>query len=137
MFVIVLAYHATLGMTQKCTFLHLFWSLFILVYRYSSFRLIDTSGLKEVMPLTMNTFLDHVKESSLRGREILLNDWITECSSIVQKNRDGIEQWMPSDEVRCAFLYMLFIVIQIHCTFIMLCCQNFVRFRCCILMNKM
>ncbi|XP_022099330.1 dynein heavy chain 3, axonemal-like isoform X3 [Acanthaster planci] len=73
--------------------------LYLWETKYFSFRLIDTSGLKEVMPLSMDAFLGHVKASSLRGREVLLNDWIADCSAIVERNRDEIERWMPNDEV--------------------------------------
>ncbi|XP_038073730.1 dynein heavy chain 3, axonemal-like isoform X4 [Patiria miniata] len=72
--------------------------LYLWETKYSSFRLIDIPGLKEVMPLTMDAFLAHVKASSLKGRQTLLNEWVLECSSIIRSNQDEIERWMPNDE---------------------------------------
>ncbi|XP_033642613.1 dynein heavy chain 3, axonemal-like [Asterias rubens] len=72
--------------------------LYLWETKYFTFRLIDIPGLKKVMPLTMEAFLDHVESSSKKGREILDKEWMSECTAIVGRNQDEIERWMPVDE---------------------------------------
>ena len=72
--------------------------------RYASFRLIDIPGLKQVIPITMEAFLDHVKASCKRGRQLLVDGWLAECATIVDEQREAIEEWMSLDEVSCTCL---------------------------------
>ena len=67
-------------------------------FRYGSFRLIDIPGLREIMPVTMEMFVDHVKQSSAAGAERLKKEWIPECCQIIDSKRDDIEAWMPMDD---------------------------------------
>ncbi|XP_076448252.1 dynein axonemal heavy chain 3-like [Babylonia areolata] len=60
-------------------------------YKYGSFRLIDIPGLRQVMPVTMETFLKHVQDSSRAGARRLAKEWMSECSDIVDSYRDSIE----------------------------------------------
>ena len=67
--------------------------------RYGNFRLIDIPGLKEIMPVTMETFLKHVEESSQAGSCILAKEWMKECCDIVDSFRDAIESLTPRKSV--------------------------------------
>ncbi|KAK7495478.1 hypothetical protein BaRGS_00013176, partial [Batillaria attramentaria] len=69
--------------------------LFHFQTKYGDFRLIDIPGLKEVMPVTMETFLKHVQESSRAAAKRLSRDWLAECCAIIDDHRDIVEMWMP------------------------------------------
>ena len=47
----------------------------------------------------MEAFLDHVKASCKRGRQLLVDGWLAECATIVDEQREAIEEWMSFDEV--------------------------------------
>ena len=66
--------------------------------RYGDFRLIDIPSLREIMPVTMEDFIEHVKASSKKGAETLRTQWLTECCDIIDEQRDNIEELMPSDD---------------------------------------
>ncbi|KAH3881436.1 hypothetical protein DPMN_005362, partial [Dreissena polymorpha] len=66
--------------------------------KYGTFRLIDIPGLHAVMPVTMETFLQHVQRSTKVGVSHLENDWLPECCGIVDLRREEVEQWMPQDD---------------------------------------
>ena len=69
----------------------------IFVYRYGTFRLIDLPGLKKIMPVTMENFLEHVEKSTTKGVNTLRYDWLPECCAIIDMRRDDVEKWMPED----------------------------------------
>ena len=70
--------------------------------RYGDFRLIDIPGLRAIMPVTMETFLEHVSASSKQAAQVLRTQWLPECCRIVDDQRDEVEKWMPEDDsVRC------------------------------------
>ena len=71
---------------------------FYIPSRYKDFRLIDIPKLREVMPVTMEDFTEHVKESSKKGAEILRTQWVNECCDIIDEHRDNIEDLMPGDD---------------------------------------
>ena len=78
------------------------------VFRYGAFRLIDLPGLKKVMPVTMENFLEHVEKSTSDGVNKLRYDWLPECCAIIDMRRDDVEKWMPQeDEVRLLVLQEL------------------------------
>ena len=60
--------------------------------------MIDIPNLREIMPVTMEDFIEHVKASSKKGAEILKTQWLTECCDIIDEQRDNIEELMPSDD---------------------------------------
>ena len=60
--------------------------------------MIDIANLREIMPVTMEDFIEHVKASSKKGAEILKTQWLTECCDIIDEQRDNIEELMPSDD---------------------------------------
>ncbi|XP_069141245.1 dynein axonemal heavy chain 3-like isoform X4 [Argopecten irradians] len=66
--------------------------------KYGSFRLIDLPGLRKIMPVTMETFLKHVQNSSTSGATLLRNQWLQECCDLVDSQRDEVERWMPQDD---------------------------------------
>ncbi|XP_052779096.1 dynein axonemal heavy chain 3-like isoform X2 [Mya arenaria] len=65
--------------------------------KYGSFRLIDIPGLRSVMPITMQGFLSHVQESTMRGVTHLRDDWLPESCAIMDMRREEVELWMPHD----------------------------------------
>ncbi|KAH9505437.1 hypothetical protein Btru_057282 [Bulinus truncatus] len=65
--------------------------------RFQDFRLIDIAGLKKIMPVTMEDFINHVKASSKQSSEILQNVWLADCANMMDQMRDDIEAWMPTD----------------------------------------
>ena len=78
------------------------------VFRYGAFRLIDLPGLKKIMPVTMENFLEHVEKSTSDGVNKLRYDWLPECCAIIDMRRDDVEKWMPQeDEVRLLYLQEL------------------------------
>ncbi len=50
------------------------------------------------MPVTMETFVDHVKKSSSDGASILCKHWVAECCDIIDDQRDEVELLMPEDD---------------------------------------
>ena len=77
-------------------------------FRYGAFRLIDLPGLKKIMPVTMENFLEHVEKSTSDGVNKLRYDWLPECCAIIDMRRDDVEKWMPQeDEVRLLVLQEL------------------------------
>ncbi|KAK7101862.1 hypothetical protein V1264_020178 [Littorina saxatilis] len=64
-------------------------------FKYGKLRLIDIPGLKQIMPVTMETFLKHVQESSRAGARVLAKEWIQECCDIVDSRREEIESFTP------------------------------------------
>ena len=82
--------------TSSC--LYISWFSCHFSFRYGRFRLIDIPGLRDIMPVTMETFIDHVKASSKKGAEILSTQWVAECCAIIDDRRDMIEGIMPSDD---------------------------------------
>ena len=86
-------------------YMHLFDS------RYKDLRLIDIPGLKALMPITMETFLKHVQDSSKAGAGVLENVWLADCCNLIDQFRDEVEAWMPPDAVylkKILFQYYLF-----------------------------
>ncbi|XP_041348477.1 dynein heavy chain 3, axonemal-like isoform X2 [Gigantopelta aegis] len=65
--------------------------------KFSLFRLIDIQGLRQMMPVTMETFYERVLKSSTFGADILEKEWLNECCAIVDRMRDEIEEMMPKD----------------------------------------
>ncbi|PVD24893.1 hypothetical protein C0Q70_15383 [Pomacea canaliculata] len=65
--------------------------------KYGTLRLIDLPGLKGQMPVTMETFVKHVQDSSAEGFQRLSRDWVAECCTIVDEHRDAIEMTMPRE----------------------------------------
>nr|XP_054750956.1 dynein axonemal heavy chain 3-like isoform X12 [Lytechinus pictus] len=63
--------------------------------QYAHLRMLDRPGIEEIMPLTPETFLDHIKNTTKQTREILINDWLEECANMIDDERDEIERWMP------------------------------------------
>jgi len=85
--------------------------LIIIPSRYGSFRLIDIPGLRSIMPITMQQFVQHVTESTQRGVAHLRDDWLPESCAIMEVNREEVEKWMPQDdEVRKSFNFYLFFI---------------------------
>ena len=82
--------------------MYLSWCHNFTVYfhRYGLFRLIDIQGLRQIMPVTLETFYEHVLKSSKLGAEILEREWLHECCTVVDRFRDDIEEMMPKDQVR-------------------------------------
>ena len=79
--------------------------------RYGDFRLIDIPGLREVMPVTMESFMKHVERSSTEGVKVLRDMWLPECCAIVDMRRDQVESWMPQDdEVGTSVLFVFFYI---------------------------
>ena len=71
---------------------------FFYLCRYGGLRLIDIPHLRSVMPLTMEAVRESVVETSKKGADLLLNEWIPECCDIVDEKRDLVEGWMPEAE---------------------------------------
>ncbi|CAH1783206.1 unnamed protein product, partial [Owenia fusiformis] len=69
--------------------------------KYGTFRLIDIPGLKKIMPITMESFLEHVSNSSHHGAKILKEEWLVECCDIIDEWRDNLEEWMPNGDQQC------------------------------------
>lgn len=67
-------------------------------FSFGSFRLIDIPGLRDIMPVTMETLVQHVTDSSEAGAQQLRDEWIPECCRIVDELRDEVEAWMPMDD---------------------------------------
>ena len=78
-------------------------------FRYGKFRLIDIPGLRDIMPVTMETFIDHVKASSKKAAEILNTQWVAECCAIIDDRRDMIEGIMPTDDQVLHSIHICFI----------------------------
>ncbi|XP_030856161.1 dynein heavy chain 3, axonemal-like [Strongylocentrotus purpuratus] len=60
--------------------------------------MLDRPGMEEIMPLTPEVFLDHIKNTTKQTREILMNDWLEECADMIDDERDEIERWMPENQ---------------------------------------
>ncbi|GFO22914.1 dynein heavy chain 3, axonemal [Plakobranchus ocellatus] len=69
-------------------------------HKYANFRLIDILGLRAIMPVTMETFLKHVQDSSKAGAELLEHRWLSDCTDLIDDMREAVEEWMPADSVR-------------------------------------
>ncbi|XP_041458176.1 dynein heavy chain 3, axonemal-like isoform X7 [Lytechinus variegatus] len=63
--------------------------------QYAHLRMLDRLGIEEIMPLTPEAFLYHIKNTTKQTREILINDWLEECANMIDDERDEIERWMP------------------------------------------
>ena len=46
----------------------------------------------------MEDMLDSVKISSEKGAEMFVQEWLPECSDIIDKHRDQVENWMPDED---------------------------------------
>ncbi|XP_059151071.1 dynein axonemal heavy chain 3-like [Physella acuta] len=66
--------------------------------RYKTLRLVDIPGLRAIMPVTMETFLKHVQDSSKAAAAVLENVWLNECCELIDQLRDEVEAWMPADK---------------------------------------
>lgn len=74
-------------------------SFFFSSSRYAHLRMLDRPGMEEIMPLTPEAFLEHIKNTTKQTREILMNDWLEECADMIDDERDEIERWMPENQV--------------------------------------
>lgn len=85
-----------------------------------------------MMPVTIETFLKHVQDSSKSGAEKLSREWLAECCAIIDSHRENIEQWMPSHLVgllqisspicrssccQCVYLCLVMTLIKINDTY--------------------
>ena len=50
------------------------------------------------MPVTMENMLESVEASSTAGAEMFVQQWLPECSDIIDKHRDQVESWMPEED---------------------------------------
>ena len=67
-------------------------------FRYGDYRLINFNELQGRIPVTMEDMLESVKISSQSGAEIFAQEWLPECSDIIDKHRDLVERWMPEED---------------------------------------
>ena len=94
---------------SKVVVLACLWHYFFDVHsRYGDFRLTDIPELRKIMPVTMEDFIEHVKESSKKGAEILRTQWVNECCDIIDEHRDNIEDLMPADNPVNIFINSIF-----------------------------
>ena len=63
------------------------------------------------MPITMEEFLDQVKNSSREGAVLLHKQWLLECSEIINERRDAVEEWMGNDAVWSTAYFIFRIII--------------------------
>ena len=78
-----------------------------LCYRYSSLRLIDIPGLTKSLPLTTESFRNHVQQSCNEAARTIQMDWVPACVKIISDRREEVEALMPDDEVKLATKYLL------------------------------
>ena len=55
--------------------------------------------MEKIAPLTLDAFLENVKRKTAEAREVLVTDWLQECSTLIDDERDEIERWMPENPV--------------------------------------
>ena len=68
--------------------------------KYSQFRLIDLEAIICTMPLTIDEFTRLAETQVKAKKELLIKNWLQECSKTVSDSKDSIEAIMPiNDEV--------------------------------------
>ena len=55
--------------------------------------------MEKVAPLTLDAFRESIKKKTAQTREILVTDWLQECGTLIDDERDEIERWMPENPV--------------------------------------
>ncbi|XP_043943753.1 dynein axonemal heavy chain 3-like [Protopterus annectens] len=66
--------------------------------KYKSFRLINLKELIRMLPLTLDQLVKHITDVTEKKAAQLQSQWLKECCSIINENRDSIESWMPQDD---------------------------------------
>ena len=49
------------------------------------------------MPVTMEKFVQHVRQSATATAHKLRTQWVDHCCDVINTYRDDIERWMPQD----------------------------------------